>query len=80
MRQAAYKSFRQSTAKFGVLLGRKEVLRQYRRYNDSVKEDAGSRRLLSLILDCLELAAAKEKVQREQRGEFDSELGKFRLD
>ena len=60
VRQAAYESFRQSTAKFGVLLGREEVLRQYRRYNDSVKEDAGSRRLLSLILDCLELAAARK--------------------
>ena len=59
LRRAAYESFRRSTAKFGVLLSRDEILRQYRRYNESVKEPAPSRRLLSLILDCLELAAAR---------------------
>jgi CheY-like chemotaxis protein len=59
LRQAAYQSFRRNTRKFGVLLGREEILRQYRRYNESVNEPPASRRLLSLILDCLELAAKK---------------------
>jgi CheY-like chemotaxis protein len=60
LRQAAVESFRRNTAKFGNLLSRDEILRQYRRYNESEKEDASSRRLLSLILDCLELAATRK--------------------
>jgi hypothetical protein len=60
VREAAVEAFRHSTAKFGILLTRDEILRQYRRYNESEQEEASSRRLLSLILDCMEASVRKK--------------------
>jgi len=60
LRQAAAKAFRQNTQKHGILLTAEEIRRQYRRYNESEKQDAPTQHVLALILDCLEAPAGKK--------------------
>jgi CheY-like chemotaxis protein len=64
LRQAAAKAFRQNTQKHGVLLTTGEIRQQYRRYNESEKQDAPTQHVLSLILDCLEAPTAAEVRDR----------------
>ena len=64
LRQAAAKAFRQNTQKHGILLTAGEIRRQYRRYNESEKQDAPTQHVLGLILDCLE--ASTDAGVREQ--------------
>lgn len=54
VRQAALAAFRQAVQKHGLMLTSEEIRRQYTRYNESEGMDAPSRRVLGLILDCLE--------------------------
>ncbi len=54
LRQAAAKAFRQNTEKHGILLTSKQILQQYRRYNQSEKLDTATQHVLGLILDCIE--------------------------
>lgn len=56
LRKAACRAFRENVQKHGVLLTSEEIRQQYRRYNESKEQDADSRHILSLILDCLEVA------------------------
>jgi hypothetical protein len=60
LRQAAAAAFRQSIEKHGILLTTEEIRRQYRRYNESEKQDAATQHVLGLILDCLEAAAPRK--------------------
>ena len=61
VRQAAAKAFRENTQKHGILLTTDEIREQYGRYNDSEKQDAASQKVLSLILDCLEVRTKPTK-------------------
>jgi CheY-like chemotaxis protein len=61
VRQAAAKAFRENTQKHGILLTTDEIREQYRRYNESEKQDAASQKVLSLILDCLEVRTKPTK-------------------
>ncbi|MCE5302638.1 MAG: HEAT repeat domain-containing protein [Planctomycetaceae bacterium] len=54
MRKAAAAAFRENVERFGTRLTSRQVLEQYRRYNNSERQDAETQRLLGLILDCLE--------------------------
>jgi CheY-like chemotaxis protein len=60
MRQAAAGAFRINTQKHGILLTTDEISRQYRRYNESEKQDRGTQRVLGQILDCLEINVPKK--------------------
>ncbi len=53
-RQAAGAAFRLSVARFGVLLKRDEMLRQYDRYNGADSANVEAKMVLSSILDTLE--------------------------
>jgi hypothetical protein len=61
LRQAAAKAFRQNTEKHGILLTTDEIRQQYRRYNESKNQNADTRKVLGLILDCLEVSAPQKK-------------------
>ena len=60
VRQAAARAFRINTEKHGILLTTDEIRRQYRRYNESEKQDNGTQRVLGQILDCLEINVPKK--------------------
>jgi hypothetical protein len=53
-RVAALSAFRQSTEKYGVLLTIPQIRLQYDRYNQSANQDGATRKILGLILDCIE--------------------------
>jgi hypothetical protein len=54
LRDAALASFRHNVQRHGILLTTPEVVRQYRRYNQSESSDRATQRVLGGILDCLE--------------------------
>ncbi len=54
IRQAAVSAFRQNLQAHGILLTTEEIKMQYQRYNESKNQDAATRQILGLILDCLE--------------------------
>lgn len=62
VRQAASKAFLENTWRFGILLSRPEIARQYDRYNNSEKQDPATQRILGLILDSLEMRAENNKL------------------
>jgi CheY-like chemotaxis protein len=59
VRQAAAAGFRRGYERFGILLTRQEVLRQYDRYNSSELADKATQDVLGSILDTIELARKK---------------------
>lgn len=61
VRQAAAKAFVENTQKHGILLTTDEIRQQYDRYNESEKQDAASQKVLSQILDCLEVRTKPTK-------------------
>jgi hypothetical protein len=69
IRQAAVEGFRSSSQEHGILLSRAEILRQYDRYNQSASMDAGTQKVLGLILDCIEapIQAAQPAGQGEPK-------------
>ncbi len=62
LRKAAAAAFCENRAKHGILLTAEEIRDQYRRYNESEKQDAATRHVLSLILDCLEAAVKSNRA------------------
>jgi hypothetical protein len=54
IRQAAVSAFRQNLQAHGILLTAEEIKKQYEQYNESKNQDAATRNILGLILDCLE--------------------------
>ncbi len=54
VRQAAVSAFRQNLQAHGILLTTEEIKKQYQQYNESKNQDAATRNILGLILDCLE--------------------------
>jgi hypothetical protein len=54
LRQAAVEAFRVSVQTHGILLKTDEILRQYDLYNRRKDADENSRKVLGLLLDCLE--------------------------
>jgi hypothetical protein len=58
-RQAAAQAFCESVVRFGTLLTKSEVLRQYERYNASESLDQPTQDLLAKMLDVIEAKAAK---------------------
>jgi hypothetical protein len=61
IRQAAVSAFRQNMQAHGILLTAEEIKKQYQQYNDSKNQDAATRDILGLILDCLETPAKAGK-------------------
>jgi hypothetical protein len=59
LRQAALTAFRENIQAHGILLTIDAIQKQYQRYNDSKNEDAGTLKILGLILDCLEAPTKK---------------------
>ncbi len=59
-RQIAATAFRDSVRHFGLRLSPSEILRQYQRYNESAQLDAATQKVLSHVLDTLELSAKKQ--------------------
>jgi hypothetical protein len=57
LRKAAAAAFCENREKHGILLTAEEIQTQYRRYNESEKQDPATRHVLGLILDCLEVSA-----------------------
>ena len=53
-RRVAMKAFRRNTDKFGVLLNRTEIRRQYDRYNQSGGQNLAAQQVLGSILNCIE--------------------------
>jgi CheY-like chemotaxis protein len=64
LRQAAAAAFCENRAKHGILLTSAEIRAQYARYNRSEKQDAATRHVLGLILDCLEASAKSTPVDK----------------
>jgi len=54
VRQAAATAFAHSVGRYGILLSREEILRQYDLYNANEGRDADSSAMLSAILDAIE--------------------------
>ena len=54
LRDAALAAFRHNVEHHGILLTKPEIVRQYRRYNQSESADRATQRVLGGILDCLE--------------------------
>jgi CheY-like chemotaxis protein len=54
LRDGALGAFRQNVRRHGILLTTVEILRQYRRYNQSESADRATQRVLGAVLDCLE--------------------------
>ena len=61
-RQAASRAFLENTWRFGILLTRAEIARQYDLYNNSEKQGPATQRILSSILDSLEARAETNKL------------------
>ncbi len=61
LRQAAAAAFCENRAKHGILLTTEEIRAQYRRYNESEKQDAATQHVLGLILDCLEASTKSDQ-------------------
>ena len=61
IRHAAVSAFRQNLQAHGILLTVEEIKRQYQQYNESKNQDAATRDILGLILDCLEVPTKAEK-------------------
>lgn len=75
LRQAAAEAFAQSVQQFGLLLTTAQIEHQYDRYNASKHEPAETQKVLSQILDVIELASptssqptVKEQPQNEKPG------------
>jgi hypothetical protein len=66
LRKAAAAAFCENRAKHGILLTAEEIQAQYRRYNESEKQDAVTRHILGLILDCLEAAVKSDRAAESQ--------------
>ena len=60
LRQAAAGALCRNTEKHGILLTTEQIQEQYRRYNQSEKQDAGTQHLLGRILDYLEVPVRTE--------------------
>jgi hypothetical protein len=65
VRLAAAKAFREHTQKYGILLTTDQIQRQYQRYNESEKLDAGVQQVLGLILDCIEAPTKQDNSKKE---------------
>ena len=67
VRRAAAAAFRASAERFGVLLTKKEIRRQYDRYDRSGSEPPAAQRVLAAILDVLE-PCRKRQVRQAVEG------------
>ena len=60
VRQAALSAFRQNVQTHGILLTTEEIKTQYQQYNGSQNQDEPTKKILGLILDCLEAPTKTE--------------------
>jgi CheY-like chemotaxis protein len=68
LRDAALASFRHNVQRHGILLTTPEIVRQYRRYNQSESSDRATQRVLGGILDCLEATRQARSAPRGPSG------------
>jgi hypothetical protein len=67
IRQAAGTAFGFNVGRFGVMLDRESILRQYKRYNESGSQDVASQKVLASILDTIESRAAPSVVEAARK-------------
>jgi hypothetical protein len=60
LRTAAAIAFRKNTQKYGIALTTEQIREQYRRYNESEKQDKATQHVLGLVLDCIEAPTKKQ--------------------
>jgi hypothetical protein len=68
LRDAALAAFRHNVEHHGILLTMPEIVRQYKRYNQSESADRATQRVLGGILDCLEATRQARSAPRGASG------------